>query len=180
MEKKTRIIVITGPESTGKTTLAADLAIYFGGYWIPEYAREYVSSLKQAYTYEDVENIARHQLGVLDDPRLGKYAWIFLDTDLIILKVWFQEVYNRVPDWLEMAISERKVDGYLLCATDLPWLPDPVRENPGHRREILFRRYQEELQKYRLIYRIVCGTGPERTRRAAHFVREMMGSDPGK
>ncbi len=35
-------IVLIGPESTGKTRLAGDLAERYGVPWSPEYAREYV------------------------------------------------------------------------------------------------------------------------------------------
>lgn len=173
MPEKPYIFVVTGPESTGKTTLAADLALYFHGTWIPEYARSYVSALDRAYTFDDVEKIARHQIGLLPPKKEYKGNYLFMDTDLIILKVWFREVYRKVPSWLEEEIGRRPVSGYLLCATDLPWLPDPVRENPGQKREYLFHKYREELQKYGLIYRIVTGMGPDRTQRAVQFIREI-------
>ncbi|NOY37771.1 MAG: ATP-binding protein [Chlorobi bacterium] len=172
---KRRIFVITGPESTGKTTLAADLSVYFQGTWIPEYARKYVENLNKPYTYDDVERITKHQIGVIHEhEKAGTGNMLFLDTDLIILKVWFGEVYSRVPEWLEGEILRRPVSGYLLCATDLPWLPDPVRENPGNKREALFRIYQEELQNYGFPYRVVHGRGKERIRRAIVFIREML------
>ena len=55
-------IAIIGPESTGKTELARQLAEYFKAPWVPEYAREYVENLKVPYTYEDVCNIALKQI----------------------------------------------------------------------------------------------------------------------
>ena len=55
-------VVICGPESTGKTTLARYLANYYNTKWIPEYAREYIGNLDRAYTYQDVEIIAKKQV----------------------------------------------------------------------------------------------------------------------
>ena len=47
-------VFISGPESTGKSQLAAELAKRFNGVYVPEYAREYVGNLDRPYEFIDV------------------------------------------------------------------------------------------------------------------------------
>jgi nicotinamide riboside kinase len=67
----------------------------------------------------------------------------FTDTWLIITKIWFEEVFQEVPAWIEMEIKKAEIDLFLVCDTDLPWIPDHVRENGGEKREYLQNRYIE-------------------------------------
>lgn len=159
-------IVITGPESTGKTTLSKELAIKTGGILVPEYARSLIERLNRPYTYEDVEHIARVQIKLRNKYSPNTSDWVFFDTDLVITKVWFEEVYRNVPAWLESEIQKNKMDLYLLCSTEPPWVQDSVRENGGERRLYLFRRYEEELKKYGFPYYVVTGLREQRFRNA--------------
>lgn len=143
---------IIGPESTGKTTLARYLANRYHGVFVPEYAREYMESLTRPYTREDVELIARHQITQLST--IQSQAPIFFDTELIITKVWFEHKYGSCPEWLKDALLRYPMDVYLLCYPDLPWIPDPVRENPDIRME-LFERYEHEVQALDIPYYII-------------------------
>ena len=156
---------IIGPESTGKSTLAAFLANRYDGICVPEYAREYMESRVCAceYTYQDVENIARHQVQQLQNlslsfaegiPNPCRSDIIFFDTELIITKVWFLHKYGRCPEFLEQALRDYPMDVYLLCYPDMPWQPDPVRENPDIR-EYLFDWYEREIQALNIPYYII-------------------------
>ena len=165
-------VVLTGPESTGKTTLAKELAEKMGGEWVPEYARTRVSGLQRPYVYEDLLHILDHQKKVTEDIAGTGKPFLFLDTDLVILKVWFREVFGKMPEEMDDLIRNRKIDLYLLCRPDIPWVWDPVRENPGSRREELFDIYEKELLAADLPYEIVEGRGEERLEHAAAAVRE--------
>jgi nicotinamide riboside kinase len=166
-------ILITGPESTGKSELAIALSGNFHGKVIPEYARDYVGSLGRPYTFEDVEHIALHQAGSYEGAEQEK-GWVFFDTWLIITKVWFDLVFGRVPDWIDRRIRESAFDLVLVCSTDLPWIPDPVRENGGERREMLLRRYQEELELYGYPWELVSGIGSARMECALRKIFEYL------
>jgi len=162
-------IAILGPECTGKTTLAAQLAQHFHGIWVPEYAREYVARLNRKYTFEDVEHIAKvqiQQIQSIDD----QIAWAFFDTELIITKVWFEVVFGHEPPWFEEAILNNRFDLYLLTDTAIPWQPDPVRENGGEMREILFRKYEDYLRKYQFPFHIVTGLKQQRLDHAIQWI----------
>jgi NadR type nicotinamide-nucleotide adenylyltransferase len=157
-------IVITGPESTGKTALAQALAEKLGTVWIPEYARSYVENLNRPYDYDDVVQIARHQIDqeTTYSTEAGKGILIF-DTWLIITKVWFDLVFGKCPEWVCEHIWSTKIDLFLICDTDLPWIADSVRENGGDKREELFQRYCNEIRSFGFNYEIVNGVGDART-----------------
>lgn len=168
-ERKIRIAV-TGPESTGKTTLALQLADYFEGKYIPEFAREYVEKLPGNYTFEDVETIARSQVEQYLETTKDSCQFYFFDTWLIITKVWFQWVYGKVPEWLEEKIHECPVDLYLLCQPDLPWEADQVRENGGENRLRLFEQYRNELIHYGFNFVEIGGAGEQRLENAVSAI----------
>jgi len=162
-------ILITGPESTGKSELTVILAEQYGGEFVTEYARGYIESLDGPYGYNDVEHIALHQV---EDYNASEYATnlIFFDTWLIITKVWFEYAYGRVPDWIDDKIRQASFDLVLLCAPDIPWIPDPVRENGGKKREELFDRYKIEFDRFGMEWVTVTGSGDERLNRAKQLI----------
>lgn len=168
-------IVIIGPECTGKTLLAEALANHYDCPWIPEYARQYIHKLNRPYTYEDVETIARQQVKELaeNEKQLVHKAYLFLDTDLILTKVWFLHVYKRCPDWLPEAIENSNIDHFLLCRPDLPWQYDPVREN-GHLRDYFFDWYKREIEALDKTFSIVEGSGELRIQEAINSLEKLV------
>jgi NadR type nicotinamide-nucleotide adenylyltransferase len=161
--KKMIAIVLTGPESTGKSELTKGLAKHFRGLMVDEYARQYVENIEGYYTFDDVEQIAGEQVKeYLHACRsAGKKQLVFFDTFLIITKIWFEEVFFCCPVWLHKAIKDCQVDFALLCLPDIPWQNDGVRENP-HRREYLFNCYKRELEYYQIPFAVVEGQGANR------------------
>ena len=165
-----KIIVVTGPESTGKSTLCQQLAEHFHSEYIDEYARDYVAQHGYKYSYEDVEHIARYQHDYLNQKieqikntpsSTNEPYLLFVDTHLIITKVWFEKVYGREPEWLDEAIKNSPVDFHLLCQPDTEWVYDPVRENPNIRQE-LYDRYKALIEQYGFPYAEVSGLGENR------------------
>ena len=150
---------IIGPESTGKSSLGQYLAKRYGVTYVPEYARDYVASLHRPYTYEDVCHIARTQIEQIKDVGSGKWEAsdiIFFDTELIVTRVWFDYVYGAAPDWMLSAIQQYKMDTYLLTYPDIPWIPDPTRENGSDEIRLqLFHRYEQEIQALDVPYYII-------------------------
>lgn len=152
---------IIGPESTGKSTLATYLAHRYNGVLVAEYAREYMERLAPnfEYTYEDVEKIARQQVKQLQDlfdthNNPNQENFVFFDTELIITKIWFLHKFGQCPDFVQEALVRYPMDVYLLCYPDMPWIPDPVRENPNIR-EYLFDWYEQEVQNLDIPYYII-------------------------
>jgi len=170
-ERTLRRILITGPESTGKSDLAIALARNFGGISVPEYARNYIKNLVRPYGYSDLEHIALQQVKEYADVDPSR-PWIFFDTWLIITKVWFEVVYGRFPGWMEEKIRQASFELVLICDTDLPWIPDPVRENGGQMREELMGMYKNELDKYGMNWALVTGAGDKRLEHAVMLIKK--------
>ncbi|MFZ4725407.1 MAG: AAA family ATPase [Paludibacter sp.] len=167
-------ISILGPESTGKSALAKSLSEYFDSPWVPEYAREYVEKLLTPYTYVDVCNIALKQIeqeNFYNNKLDFNHKFVFFDTDLIITKVWFEYCYQKVPDFLVEQLNKYSFDFYLLCAPDLPWEADSVREH-GHDREFFFNWYKKEIEQTGKPFLIIKGFGNERIQNAINGIQK--------
>jgi len=165
-------IVVTGPESTGKTKLSEALALQLKATLIPEYARSYVEDLKRPYTYHDLEIIAQFQ--VQEERRLSASSYqgiLLMDTWLIVTKVWFEVVYGASPGWIDDYLTSAEIDLFLVCKPDLPWIADPVRENGGEMRLKLFDRYCNEIKRYGFFYEIVEGYGEIRLQNALNLLK---------
>lgn len=168
-------IAVTGPESTGKTTLAKQLAEWSNGQYIAEFAREYVEKLPHPYTFQDVETIARTQIEQYLETKTNHEKIFIFDTWLIITKVWFKWVFGVVPEWLENQIREFPIDLYLLCCPDLPWEADSVRENGGENRMKLYQEYRDELIRYGFSFVEISGSGELRLSNAMTAIRNFHG-----
>ena len=173
MNKTPKIIAITGAESTGKSTLAKQLSDSYHGILIPEFAREYIENLPQKYTYSDVEFIARQQVKLLHEAKKRNTPFIFLDTWLIITKVWFELVYQKEPKWLLRELLATKIDLFLLCDTDLPWIADSVRENGGENRLLIQKKYIEILEKFNFNFELISGNNKTRFNNAVLKVEQL-------
>ena len=164
MEKKINKIIriaLIGPESTAKSTLSEALAKHYKTVWIKEYSREYLSKISRKYTLEDILLIAQTQLE--QEKKLSQTAnkFIFADTELILSKVWCEDVFKTCPDWINENILPHKYDLYLLTYPDLPWEEDAVREN-GNRRMFFYDWYEKELKSINANYAIIKGAKEQR------------------
>lgn len=163
-------VVITGPECTGKSTLTGQLSGYYHTKGIPEFARDYVAGLNRHYTYQDIEHIARVQRDQVSDWANQGIRLLFIDTYLIITKIWFEVVYQQIPPWIEEELQRKQIDLFLLCSPDIPWTPDPVRENGGKMREKLFLMYRNELERLGFRYALISGSEKQRLNNAVKAV----------
>ena len=154
-------IVVTGPESTGKTTLAKQLAKALHTLWVPEYARQYIDNLDSPYQENDLLEIAKGQLKSEQEYSEKGHEYLICDTDLITLKIWSEFKYGRCHDFILEAIKHRKYDLYFLAGTDIPWEEDSQRENPEDRQE-LYNLYKKELTSYGKSFFELKGTEQER------------------
>lgn len=152
-----KTIVITGPESTGKTTLATQLAAHFQSAWLPEFARSYIDNLDEPYGESDLLEIAKGQVAAEKGAIKKAANVVFLDTSLEVIKIWSEVKYGRCHPWILQQVEKRKHHLYLLCQPDIPWLPDPQRENPNDRDQ-LFNLYLHELTKQNTNFVIISGS----------------------
>ena len=160
-----RKIAITGPESTGKSMLAEQLAAHFHSVWVPEFAREYLDKLGKPYEEKDILQIARGQLKQEAIMMKSASEYLFCDTDMLVTKIWSDVKYNRCDPWILKNFEIHRYGLYLLCDIDLPWEFDPLREHPDRRR-FLFDLYFNELKSRNFPFAVIRGTGPDRLHHA--------------
>ncbi|MEM7080750.1 MAG: ATP-binding protein [Pseudomonadota bacterium] len=163
------IIVVTGPESCGKTTLSRLLAAALERPWVEEHARGYLERLPRPYRASDLLHLAEWHLDAeakLDAP--------VCDTDLQVLRIWWSERYGPIPAALQEAYANQLTQPryYLLCAPDIAWQPDPLREHPGER-ERLYELYLNDLQRCGVGFYEVHGQGDHRLRNALRGLAEV-------
>ncbi|MEL7248248.1 MAG: ATP-binding protein [Bacteroidota bacterium] len=166
-------VLITGPESTGKTRLTQYLARQFQAPWIPEFARAYLNALDRPYEEEDLLRILNGQLRL--QGQQDRSPILFCDTGPEVIHVWSQVKYGRVDAYIDQQVRAVHYDLRLLCYPDLAWEPDPLREAPSlAEREQLFADYQALLDQLRLPYTIVQGQGEGREKAALKVVEQLM------
>jgi NadR type nicotinamide-nucleotide adenylyltransferase len=171
-------IVVIGPESTGKSTLCTQLAAHYKTQWCPEYAREYLLKHGMNYKYDDLLTIAKEQILLEEkysrlptpDSRL-----LIIDTDMYVMKVWCEFVYQKCHRFILDQIVERKYDLYLLCKIDLPWIPDVLREYPDlERRVVLYQMYKDLMVNQSVPWVEIDGDYDERLRKAIIAVNALI------
>lgn len=179
-------IVIIGPESTGKSTLCEQLAQHYDSTWCPEFAREYLLTNGTNYSYDDLLTIAKGQLALeeeyitmmnLSASRLTIHdsRLLFIDTDMYVMKVWCEFVFEKCHRFILDQIVERKYDLYLLCNTDLPWTKDELREYPDLKtRDRLYHIYKDIMINQSVPWAEISGNNDERLQNAIAAVNKIL------
>ena len=176
-------IVAIGPESTGKSSLCTQLAEHFKTKWVPEYAREYLMTNGTNYKYEDLLRIAEGQIEG-EETLINNYShssltspqspFLFIDTDLTVIKVWSEFVFNKCDNKILTQIAKRPYDLYLLCNIDLPWIKDELREYPDlESREKLYHYYNDLLINQHSPWVEISGDHNERLQKAIKAVNKL-------
>ncbi len=171
-------IVLFGPESTGKTTLASDLATHYNTTWVAEYMREYLQKKwddkQDLCTTADLIPIARGQLEEERKATQDAQKVVFCDTNLLQLKVYSEFYFNGFcPEEIIMHIKTNQYDLYLLLDVDVPWVPDDLRDRPEHREE-LFKLFEKELKQHNKPYIIISGNYAQRVQKAKDTVDALL------
>jgi HTH-type transcriptional regulator, transcriptional repressor of NAD biosynthesis genes len=148
-----------GPESTGKTVLARNLAAAYQTEFVPEVARELISS--NEFSVADIIHIGQEQ--TLRIKRMEKRAnrILFCDTDLITTQIYARQYLGMVPTELIMLEREIRYDQYFLFDFDVPWVADGLRDL-GNQRQKMYDIFRDELEKRRISYVPVSGNFEDR------------------
>ncbi|MGY4383493.1 NadR type nicotinamide-nucleotide adenylyltransferase [Pedobacter sp. UYP24] len=157
MNREIKKIAIVGPESTGKSTIAHELAKHYHTLWVPEYARYYCAALTEPCNLQDEVNMFHGQLALEDAIlAIAEKPLIFCDTTFITVKIWSDEVFGETPSIVLDALLVYHYDLYLLMDIDLPWQEDPLRDFP-HKRQHFLNTWHQELKALNANYVVVRG-----------------------
>ncbi|MEO6230078.1 MAG: ATP-binding protein [Ferruginibacter sp.] len=179
--------MVIGPESTGKSTLCVNLAAHYKTAWVKEYAREYLLTNGTDYTFENLLDVAKGQIALeekatedltkkMSDPahRLPTTQLMFIDTDMHVLQVWCEFVFNKCHNWILNRVVERKYDLYLLCNIDQLWVKDELREYPDlETREKLYKHYKEIMTNQQVPWVDITGNYDERLLKAIQAIDQL-------
>ena len=174
MSKIIRIALI-GPECSGKSTLAEQLAKHYQTVFVSEYARTFLEKGNLVLNSNDVLKIAKIQLKNEKTAIAKAKKIIFTDTELIYCKVWNKEVFESGSKWFDKKINETTYDFYLLTKPDLPWKKDAVRTKEENR-NYLFDCYKDELEKLNANFSVVGGLDNSRLMNCLKIIEENFGS----
>lgn len=184
MMKSTEIkkVVLIGPESSGKSTLCEKLAIHYDVPFVKEYARTYLGHNGSAYLHEDLLHITKGQLQEekkalerIDlNAKPASKPLLFLDTDLYVIKIWSELVFNRCDASILNAIAENNNSLYLLCEPDIPWVEDSLREYPDYAiRHLHYHHYKDAMVNQHIGWVNINGDFEKRFNTAVEAVEEL-------
>ncbi len=166
-------VCVFGPESTGKSTLAKQLAEHFGTVYVPEYAKTYIEAKGKEIDDNDMLAIARGQCALEDATARDANRLLFCDSDLVTSIIWSGRLVGTVPDWLRNEADKRHYDLYLLTHYDVPWVDDVHRYIPKES-PAFFDRCVLELEGRNRVFAQVKGNWDERFKVAVAAVEQML------
>jgi len=154
-----KVLVLAGPESSGKSWLGAEIQAHFGGELVGEYVRDFIDEQQRDTCYADIPAVARGQLAREDAARLRRPPLLILDTHLLSNILWSRTLFGACPDWLEPALLERHYDLHLLLSPEgVPWIGDGQRCQPQlTERQAFFDASRDWLERHAQPLQIIQG-----------------------
>lgn len=169
-------IAIYGPESTGKTTLAKQLASHFKTVWAPEFARDYLqekwNNKKEICAPEDLLPIAIGQMQLENSALQQANKYLFTDTCLMVTKVFSEIYYGFCDAKLEKAARKNKYDLFFLTDVDVPWEQDDLRDAPNDR-IATFEKFKQALIENNKPFIVLSGDAEMRLQKAIAIIEEL-------
>lgn len=171
-----KVLVLTGPESSGKSWLAEEIQRQFGGVLVGEYVRQYIDEVQRDTVYADIDVIAHEQLAREDAARAVKPALLILDTHLLSNILWSRTLFNDCPAWLEAALVERQYDLHLLLSPDgVEWVGDGQRCQPDlGERQAFFEASRQWLLAHGQPFAVIEGSWSERNEHVLQRVARLI------
>lgn len=166
-------VCLFGPESTGKSTMARDLAGRFDTLYVAEFARGLLDPRQGVCHASDIPLIARGQAAAEDALARRANKILFCDTDLLLTTIWSDVLFGDCPAWIRAAAQQRQYDLYLLLDVDVPWVDDQQRCLP-HARGEFFGRCRQVLESYRRPFVVVRGDWTERLEQACRHAQALL------
>jgi NadR type nicotinamide-nucleotide adenylyltransferase len=166
-------VVLTGSESTGKSTLAQTLAEHYAAQLVPEFVRGFAERKNGPIEFADHGPIARGQMALEDEHIARASRLVVQDTDLLSTVVYCEHYFGQCPEWIRDAAAARRPDVYLLMEIDVPWIADGVRDR-GEQREEVQQLFRKAVAASGTAVAVVRGSWGERRQRAVDSIDELL------
>ena len=166
-------IALFGPESTGKTTLAKQLAAFYKTEWVPEFARDYLQEKWEENGHicvaDDLLPIAYGQMQLENERLQSAHQYLFCDTNLMVTKVFSEIYYGFCDPALNEAALEHEYDLFFLTNIDVPWEKDDIRDT-DEGRETVFSVFKDTLIQSNKPFITISGNKEERLKKATQII----------
>lgn len=171
-------VVLFGPESTGKSTLAEALAKQYNTTFVPEYMRHYLQQKwdhnQTTCTKDDLLPIAQGQMKLENEMVQLAQKVLFCDTNLLQTKVYSEIYYNgHCPQEIELYAKKNTYDLYFLCGIDVPWVADDLRDKPNER-TFMFETFERTLEAQNLPFVVLKGNHSIRLETAITHINQLL------
>lgn len=171
-----KALVLTGPESSGKSWLSSEIQAHFGGLLVGEYVRHFIESQARETCLDDITAIALGQLAWEDEARAKQPSLLILDTHLLSNILWSRTLFGACPTWIEPALLARHYDLHLLLSPEtVAWHDDGQRCQPQlEERQGFFQTSHDWLDLHRQPYQILQGDWQQRKDAAFAAVKRLL------
>lgn len=155
-------VAILGAESSGKSTLAAALAIRYDTIWVPEYLREFVETQRRVPFEHDQAGIARTQMERERVAALFARDLLFCDTSPFMTAIYSKVYWGRVDTQLAALDAVHDYALTLVTAPDGPWIPDGLQRDSAEVRLAVHQAVIDKLEQRGIGYTLVSGSLEQR------------------
>lgn len=159
-------VAILGAESTGKSTLAAALAIRYRTLWVPEYLREFVETEARVPFEQDQLRIAQVQVAREQAAEAGASGFLFCDTTPFMTAIYSGVYWSRVDPQLSALDLRYDYAVTLVTAPDVPWVPDGLQRDSAAKREQVHQAVIDKLERRSIAYTLLTGSLEQRMAQA--------------
>jgi nicotinamide riboside kinase len=171
MEKTAGLkVALLGAESTGKTTLARELAAHFASLGrsaaaVPEALRDWCAARGRTPRPEEQLGIAQEQQRRVDEAA-RTHDVVIADTTAVMVAIYSAMLFEDGSLYRFAIEHQRAYDVTLLTGLDLPWVADGLQRDGPHVREPVDALVRDMLDKAAIPYRVVYGEGAQRLQSA--------------
>ncbi|MHC8366649.1 AAA family ATPase [Pseudomonas sp. ZT5P21] len=171
-----KVLVLAGPESSGKSWLSSEIHAKFGGILVGEYVRHFIEREARLPCYEDITFIAQGQLTWEDEGRTRQPSLLILDTHLLSNILWSRTLFGACPTWIEQALLARHYDLHLLLSPEtVAWHDDGQRCQPQlAERQAFFNASRQWLDLHHQPLQVVQGDWKQRKDSAFEAVTHLL------
>ncbi|MCV4283166.1 AAA family ATPase [Pseudomonas capsici] len=171
-----KVLVLAGPESSGKSWLSGEIHKRFGGLLVGEYVRHFIEEKGRDTVYSDIPDIARGQLAREDAARATAPPLLILDTHLLSNMLWSKTLFGDCPPWIEQQLLSRHYDLHLLLSPEgVDWISDGQRCQPQlSERQAFFEDSRHWLERHEQNYQVIGGNWEARREQALKAVTQLL------